>query len=84
MNELLVKKAIRPERNDVFTFFKIKKIVGENDQIIPVEELVEEVTVNQLQDRINEMSATSVEALEKIAAEQMKIEMINNLQDGNQ
>lgn len=83
MEVLQVEQVFRPERNDVFAFFVIKKTVGENDEIIPVKQLVEEVTVNQLIDRIHSIDESTQEAEIKRAEEQTKIDMINNLQNGS-
>ncbi len=73
-----VRQAIRLERNDVFEFWgEVQSVI--NNQIVTEEVKIEEVTINQLNERIEQLSLEASENQVKIAAEQVKIQMIQNL-----
>jgi len=77
---MIVRNEIRDERNDVFSFWEVKKQLNEaQDAIIEVEEKVEETTLLELAKRIEDFQVQIVEITAKIALENSKIELINAL-----
>jgi|GEM_PF-5806336 len=77
---MIVRNEIRDERNDVYSFWELKKQLNEaQDVIIEVEEKVEETTLLELAKRIEDFQVQIVEITAKIALENSKIELINAL-----
>jgi coenzyme F420-reducing hydrogenase delta subunit len=76
---MIVKKEFRQERDDVFSFWEIKKALNELDQIIEVEEKIDECTVIMLENKIADLEKQVDDLMEKITLEQDKIDMIKLL-----
>ena len=73
------KNELRPERNDVYSFWVEKKVLNANDEIEVIEEKVDECTLIELEKRIETHQAAIADLNAKIAEEQMKIALINTL-----
>jgi hypothetical protein len=76
---MIVKKEFRKERDDVFSFWEIKKTLNELDQVIEVEEKIDECTVIMLETKIADLEKQVDDLMEKITLEQDKIDMIKLL-----
>ena len=77
---MIAKKEFREERNDVFSFWELKPQLNDaKDAIIEVEEKIEECTVLELEKRITEAEQQIIDLTAKIALENSKITLINNL-----
>jgi len=73
-----ITKAIREERNDVFTFSKTVKRLDENEQIIEVEETIKECTLLQLQDEKTALETQIAELQKQIVInDEMQTMIIN-------
>ena len=73
-----ITKAIREERNDVFSFSKTVKRLDENEQIIEVEETIKECTLLQLQDEKTALENQIAELQKQIVTNDEMQTMINN------
>ena len=71
---ITVKKEIREEREDVYSFWEEKKVLNSNDEIIIEEIKIEECTIVELERRVSELEKT-------ILSEQNKINLINSIKD---
>jgi hypothetical protein len=75
-----VVQEIREERNDVYSFWDVKKQLNDdNDVIIEVDEKIEETTLIELQKRIADLEKVILDSTDKIALENSKINLINTL-----
>ena len=73
-----ITKAIREERNDVFSFSKTVKRLDENEQIIEVEETIKECTLLQLQDEKTALETQIADLQKQIVINDEMQTMINN------
>jgi len=73
-----ITKAIREERNDVFSFSKTVKRLDENEQIIEVEETIKECTLLQLQDEKTALETQIADLQKQIVTNDQMQTMINN------
>lgn len=73
------KNELRPERNDVYSFWIDKKVLNANDEIEVIEDKVDECTLIELENRIETHNAAIADLNAKIAEEQMKIDLIGEL-----
>ena len=71
---ITVKKEIREEREDVYSFWEEKKVLNSNDEIIIEEIKIEECTIVELERRVSELEKS-------ILSEQNKINLINSIKD---
>ena len=76
--QMNITKAIREERNDVFSFSKTVKRLDENEQIIEVEETIKECTLLQLQDEKTALETQIAELQKQIVINEEMQTMINN------
>ena len=77
---MIAKKEFREERQDVYSFWEMKNQLNETqDAIIEVETKIEECTVLELEKRITEAEQQIIDLTAKIALENSKIALINNL-----
>ena len=77
---MTVKHEIREERKDVFSFWEMKTQLNETqDAIIEVETKIEEATILELEKRIEDAQQQITDLTAKIALENSKIDLINNL-----
>ena len=72
-----IRRAIREERNDVYEVIVTKKEI-QNDEIVEVEHVEKETTIQQLADTINAQTAIKEEAEKQIADSLALIEDIEN------
>jgi len=74
-----VKQEYREERNDVYSFWNNKKVININDEVEVIEEKIDECTLIELEKRIEDHNTEIVALQDKIAVEQLKINLINEL-----